>query len=208
MSDGTRKDDPVDDPVAEALTPQVSESRRRLNWAILAGSGAVIGAALGIPVVGLLLWPVTRREPPRWKPVGPLATFPLGETVPVTFVEPDSLPWAGFAAAGGAFVRREADGWVALSSYCTHTGCPVRWEEGANLFLCPCHAGAFNRDGAVVSGPPPEPLERLEVRVADGQVQVRGGGVLLGKPSTGTGTGEEQARSDGACPFARRGSKA
>jgi Rieske Fe-S protein len=33
------------------------------------------------------------------------------------------------------------------------------------LYVCPCHGGAYDRDGRVVAGPPPQPLQRLAVRV-------------------------------------------
>jgi menaquinol-cytochrome c reductase iron-sulfur subunit len=72
-----------------------------------------------------------------------------------------------------AWLRREGpDDFVALSYYCTHQGCAVRWLEGAQLFICPCHGGAFYRDGAVAAGPPPKPLERLPVRLRDGRVEI------------------------------------
>ena len=162
------------------LRPEVSPSRRRLLWSVTLGSGALIGTALAVPAVGFLLWPLRRREEePEWATVGKVADFHVGRTQQVRYRDPKALPWAGLAGTGGAWVRREGEGFVALSSYCTHTGCPVRWVEGAHMFLCPCHAGAFNRDGAVVSGPPPAPLERLEVRVVDGQVQLRPKGAPL-----------------------------
>jgi menaquinol-cytochrome c reductase iron-sulfur subunit len=44
---------------------------------------------------------------------------------------------------------------------------------GANLFLCPCHGGAYYRDGSVAAGPPPHPLFRYDVRIVDGHVQIR-----------------------------------
>ena len=50
---------------------------------------------------------------------------------------------------------------------------PVGWVEGAELFLCPCHGGAFHRDGTVAAGPPPRPLPRLDVRVRGGRVELR-----------------------------------
>jgi menaquinol-cytochrome c reductase iron-sulfur subunit len=57
--------------------------------------------------------------------------------------------------------------------YCTHTGCPVQWVSSAKLFFCPCHGGAFHDDGSVAAGPPPRALDRHEVRVRNGVVEVR-----------------------------------
>lgn len=51
----------------------------------------------------------------------------------------------------------------AFSTTCTHLGCQVFWRSEEKIFHCPCHNGIFNPDGKVVSGPPPRPLEQLEV---------------------------------------------
>jgi Rieske Fe-S protein len=61
----------------------------------------------------------------------------------------------------------------ALSATCTHLGCQVRWDGRAARFRCPCHGGVFDTQGAVVEGPPPRPLDRVEIRIEAGTVLVR-----------------------------------
>lgn len=130
-----------------------------------------------VPAMGLLLSPA-RREAQLWRSVGSVNDFAIGETVQVTYMDPSPLPWAGFAARGMAWLRRDgASEFVAFSPYCTHVGCPVTWREGAEMFMCPCHGGTFHSDGSVEAGPPPRPLDRLAVRVRDGQVELRTRGV-------------------------------
>ncbi len=63
------------------------------------------------------------------------------------------------------YLDREGAGYRALSATCTHLGCRVSWNEQAKHFQCPCHGGVYDRDGRVVSGPPPAPLARVNVRV-------------------------------------------
>lgn len=63
------------------------------------------------------------------------------------------------------FIDRSNDGYHALSAVCQHLGCRVNWDDGKQQFLCPCHGGVYDREGRVVAGPPPRPLERLAVRV-------------------------------------------
>jgi len=137
----------------------------------LGGVGALL---LGVPVVGFFLRPLIRRDADVWRDVGPMDAFPAGATVKVTFLNPDPLPWAGLAARTAAWVRRtSSDDFVAFGAYCTHVGCPVRWDTGAALFLCPCHGGAFSGDGTVAAGPPPRPLPMHGIRVRGGRVEVR-----------------------------------
>ncbi len=62
----------------------------------------------------------------------------------------------------------------AMSATCTHLGCRVRWDNGAQRFKCPCHGGEYDAHGNVTAGPPPRPLLALAARITDeGDVEVR-----------------------------------
>ena len=70
---------------------------------------------------------------------------------------------------------RSADGVVAYTSICTHTGCDVdEWEPAGRLLACQCHSSQFDpRDGAkVVDGPAPRPLAALPLKIVDGKLAV------------------------------------
>jgi Rieske Fe-S protein len=55
---------------------------------------------------------------------------------------------------------------VAFSQKCTHLGCVVFYESDENRWHCPCHEGNFDaRTGAVISGPPPRPLGRIDLEI-------------------------------------------
>ncbi len=62
-------------------------------------------------------------------------------------------------------VNTKTKGFVALSRVCTHMGCLVKYQPERQEFICPCHAGTFDLDGKVISGPPPRPLPKFTVRV-------------------------------------------
>jgi menaquinol-cytochrome c reductase iron-sulfur subunit len=131
-----------------------------------------IGAALvAVPSFGFLLG--LRKSPQIWRTVGNLEDFKIGSTVNVSFQDSSPLPWAGVTAQTAAWLRRISDEqFIAFSMVCTHLGCPVRWLDSADLFMCPCHGGVFYGDGRVASGPPLRPLSRYPVRVYNGQVQI------------------------------------
>jgi Rieske Fe-S protein len=72
---------------------------------------------------------------------------------------------------------RAADGIVAYSGVCTHTGCDVTdWYGDVLRFKCPCHESEFDpADSArVVGGPAPWPLAALPLKVVDGALVVAG----------------------------------
>jgi cytochrome b6-f complex iron-sulfur subunit len=61
-------------------------------------------------------------------------------------------------------VVKERSGFVAFSASCTHLGCLVKWDGAKKEFLCPCHAAVFDKQGGVVSGPPPSPLVPYRIK--------------------------------------------
>ena len=58
----------------------------------------------------------------------------------------------------------------AMSTVCTHLGCTVYWQKDNQEFYCPCHAGRFDKNGNVISGPPPKPLETYHTEIEDDNV--------------------------------------
>lgn len=48
------------------------------------------------------------------------------------------------------------------SDRCPHLGCRVHYDDGADQYICPCHAGVFSADGEGISGPPAQAGQRLQ----------------------------------------------
>lgn len=70
---------------------------------------------------------------------------------------------------------RAANGVVAYTAICTHSGCEVdQWLSGEQLLYCPCHDSKFDpKDGAkVVDGPAHRVLAALALSVSDGKLIV------------------------------------
>jgi nitrite reductase/ring-hydroxylating ferredoxin subunit len=75
-----------------------------------------------------------------------------------------------------AILIRSADGtFHAFGQQCTHLACPVYYAREHQRLECPCHEGAFDaKTGNVLYGPPPRPLDVIDVEVRDGQVWATG----------------------------------
>ena len=66
-------------------------------------------------------------------------------------------------------VRVSETEYYAYGQKCTHLACPVYFEKQHDRFECPCHEGAFDvKTGNVLYGPPPRPLDRIELERREG----------------------------------------
>lgn len=150
-----------------AVPPAVQVTRRRFGrWLILG-----LGATVALPLVWLLGVTIPRpARTRRWVPAGPAPLLEVGR--------PHEVPYTVSGLAEGqvrpvrkrAYLLKTPAGLVAFDPRCTHRACPTRWDEETRLFLCPCHGGGFDLEGRVVKGPPPRPLNRIEVRVEGGRL--------------------------------------
>lgn len=155
------------------MKEQINESRRKFLVRLSLIMGAIPTTLVAVPILSALLGPLLQRQKQEWRRVAGLNEIAIGETKLVTYMDDNPLPWAGVTAKSAAWLRRETkDKFEAFSANCSHLGCPVRWVEKAELFMCPCHGGVYNKDGTVASGPPPRPLTKLEIRVNKNDVEI------------------------------------
>lgn len=138
-------------------------SRRKFILTLWIFSGA---AAVGELTAGTIafLWPRSKEKKNKLLIAGKVEDFKVGAIVNF---RKERL-----------FINRLEDGFLAMSSICTHLRCIVPWVEKDNLFECPCHAGIFNRVGEVVSGPPPRPLDFHELKIVEGKLVVDLGKII------------------------------
>ena len=170
----------TDHSLARVETPEVL-TRRRFLEKLSIGLGSFCAAIVGVPLIGFVIAPLFRKPPEQWASLGKVGDFQIGKTVNVTVLDPSPLPWAGITAKNAVWLRRESEtGFIAFAANCTHLGCPVRWMEGAELFMCPCHGGVYYADGSVGGGPPPHPLFRYDSRVDNGHVEILTGSIPVG----------------------------
>jgi menaquinol-cytochrome c reductase iron-sulfur subunit len=155
-------------------------NRRRFMTMSVHTAGGVAAAAFTLPALGFALGPLFSREPFQWQTVGTPADFDE-----VTYVTKVITIVEGIGEAGKtiAYMRRrnpaidtekgdQYNQYIALSNRCMHLGCPVRYVQAAQRFVCPCHGGVYNFRGLVAGGPPVRPLDRFYTREHNGFVQL------------------------------------
>ncbi|TFH26329.1 MAG: Rieske (2Fe-2S) protein [Bacteroidia bacterium] len=91
-------------------------------------------------------------------------------TIDLTNAKYGSLvPDGGFYVDQGVIVINTGDGFIALSSVCTHQGCRVSYNHGNGNLPCPCHGSIFSTTGSVLHGPANSPLAKYVV-VQEGDI--------------------------------------
>ena len=165
--------------IGEELSPvdPLTVSRRWLLLKIGALLNAVVGVAVSVPVVKYLLSPLKPDEAYKsWISLGSVDTFPIGETRLAKFTNPVSREWDGETDRVACWVRHNSpQEFQVFAINCAHLGCPVRWFPQSQLFMCPCHGGAYYADGSRASGPPERGLFTYDTKIANGELQIDAG---------------------------------
>jgi len=160
-------------------------SRRGLLMKLGILFNGLVATALAVPIVRFLSSSVTRGRAGAylsWVPLGRVNEFPEGETRLATFQNPYVMPTDGKTVDTACWVRRiEGEQFQVFAVNCAHLGCPVRWFPQSGLFMCPCHGGAYYRDGSRASGPPERGLFEYAHKIANGLITIQAGEL----PTTG-----------------------
>jgi quinol---cytochrome c reductase iron-sulfur subunit, bacillus type len=166
------------------MSDEATLSRRGLLMKMGILFNGLVATALAVPVVRFLLSSVMRANTYlAWVPLGSASEFPEGETRLATFRNPNVMPADGKTVDTACWVRHvEGEQFQVFAVNCAHLGCPVRWFPQSGLFMCPCHGGAYYRDGSRASGPPERGLFEYPCKVKDGLVTIQAGEL----PTTGS----------------------
>lgn len=143
------------------------------TWAI----GGLIGAGMVVPAIIYIIGPALKKQlAQQWIQLGPVSKIELGTPTLYKFKVQRQSGWIANEEEISVYVYTE-DGraYKALSNVCTHLGCRIRWVAEQAEFFCPCHNAVFDKQGNVVSGPPPRPLDQFQVKVENNQLFVLGG---------------------------------
>ncbi len=150
-------------------------TRRRFMTIGGQAAGGVAAASFLLPALGFAIGPIFKTAPHSWETVGTINDFPDNNYIPTVIT---LTPGIGEAGKATVYVRKRnaaldtdwpdrTTQFIAISSRCAHLGCPVRWVDAAERFICPCHGGVYDLLGRRVGGPPVRPLDRFYTRVVD-----------------------------------------
>jgi menaquinol-cytochrome c reductase iron-sulfur subunit len=158
-------------------------TRRRFMTLTANGAGAVAAGAFTLPALAFAIGsPLFDKPPIVWQPVGKTGDFPNDTYLAVVITTTAGIGEVGKTTV---YVRARNDKidkqpnpnnyneqFIAISTRCMHLGCPVRYVQASQRFICPCHGGVYDFQGIVVGGPPVRPLDRFYTRVREDRVEI------------------------------------
>jgi menaquinol-cytochrome c reductase iron-sulfur subunit len=169
--------------VAECERPRSSVAslpRRDFLGLATAALGSLIAAVLGLPGLAYIFSPLRRKGAEgAFHPLTRLEQLEIGVPRSFAIVEERQDSWVKYPPepVGSVWLIRQPEGSdppvLALQSECPHLGCAVNLKADRSGFLCPCHTSAFTMDGTPTNQVPPRSMDRLEVKVVSGEVQVK-----------------------------------
>jgi Rieske Fe-S protein len=159
-------------------------TRRGLMTGGALAAGGIASAAFALPALGFALGPIFENEEVNdaWQDVGSVDDFNTETYISKVITLVTNVGEAGkttiYVREAGPDDRSPSDGdkkpmpYIAISTRCAHLGCPVRYVQASEKFICPCHGGVYGKDGAVEGGPPVRPLDRFYTKTERGRVYV------------------------------------
>jgi succinate dehydrogenase / fumarate reductase iron-sulfur subunit len=164
----------------EAVKPAVPKllAVDRRTFLTQVGVGVLgIGSAivLGAVATGTAVGPALAKVPKQWVPLTVLENLKPGEVTTVLMKYDVNSGLYRQQVSAPVLVSRTGDEIVCFKSSCPHLGCVVKWEAQLGRFRCSCHGGNFDREGNVIAGPPPRPLDRYAFKLDSGHLLVEVG---------------------------------
>ena len=154
------------------------EINRRSFFAVAVASIAgFISLGIKIPSIIYIVGPaLQQKREEEWISLGSVSKVEVGVPALYKVKVSQESGWITSEEEISVYVvTQNGRDYLALSNICTHLGCRVRWISDQNVFFCPCHNGVFDEVGAVVSGPPPKPLDQYELKIEGDQLFIKVG---------------------------------
>jgi len=167
------------EPTKEEQEPTKEEqeaaiSRRQFLGIATVSIGGLIGMGVVLPAISYLVGPsLEKTDAEEWIRIGSASKVETG--VPTLFKVKikRQVGWNVTEEELAMYIVTEnGRDFASISNICTHLGCRVRWIAENKQFFCPCHNAIFDKNGNVVAGPPPKPLNQYQVKLEDDQLFV------------------------------------
>jgi thiosulfate dehydrogenase [quinone] large subunit len=159
-----------------AAERRAQENRRNFLWGLVAGGLGM----LGITLAGRVIHLGGDDTGTNTLPSGSTGSTGGTQTTPSTSGSSNTIAQASQVPTNsavtftipsngdpGVLVHLKSGKFACFDATCTHAGCPVSFDSGSGLLICPCHGAEFDpaNNAAVVNGPAQSPLTGVPINI-------------------------------------------
>ncbi len=138
-----------------------NKSRRNFINYLLGGGFTLVASSVIYPIVRFMLPPKSTEAEPMAVSAGKVGEMHL-----------NSGKIFKFGRKPGLLIYTKQGEYRAFMATCSHLDCIVQFRDDSESIWCACHNGYYDVNGNNVSGPPPRPLENLDVIIKDDDIMV------------------------------------
>ena len=138
----------------KVIKEKENKTRRDFLGTVLKGGFVAWAGAIIYPVFNFL-------EPPKLKELK-VSQLNIGK---VDDMLKDTGKIVKFGTKPVLVFRKSNGEYSAFNATCTHLDCLVQYRSDYQQIYCACHNGRYDLNGKNVSGPPPAPLEKYNVKI-------------------------------------------
>ncbi len=150
------------------------------------GTGVIGGFAtliLAVPFLDALVSQSLRIKIGKFVNAGPVSSISGNNPQKVFFDERDRDAYIEEVERRDVWAIKNGEKDITVfSPICPHLGCRYTWHPERDEFICPCHGSVFAKDGKVLHGPAPRPLDTLPTKIENGELYVKWERFKLGVP--------------------------
>ncbi len=165
------------------LPEKIDPSRRsflKISTNVIAGFATLI---LAIPFLDALISPSLRVKVGRFVKAGPVSVLPDDNPHKVFFDEREKDAYIEQTERRDVWAIKHTSSEVTIfSPICPHLGCRYNWLPTEEIFACPCHGSEWTKEGKILRGPTPRPLDTLPHKIEEGDLYVKWERFKLGVP--------------------------
>lgn len=154
--------------------PQKKEiSRQEFMKLSVAALATLSGVVMGIPLLSSLIGPALQKTQQHFAKIAQVSAINTGTPEDLNFAYVTEDAYIKSTDLHNVWVLKNSDTDVTVfSPICPHLGCRYTWQSDSEHFVCPCHGSVFSKDGKVLGGPAPRPLDTLPTKIENGDLYV------------------------------------
>lgn len=167
--------------------PRTAFSRQSFLKITIASLVGVSSLIIGMPLISMLIGSSYQSKKENFSKLADVDSLAQGQPATINFADTTHDAYIHETTLHNVWVVKNSQNDISVySPICPHLGCRYDWDAGNDHFVCPCHGSVFSKDGKVLAGPSPRPLDTLPTRIENGELYIEWERFKIGVPKKET----------------------